>query len=33
MNIHWFLSLDDAQDKLDCWRREYNYERMHIIIK
>ena len=24
LNIHWFLSLEDAQDKLDNWRREYD---------
>ncbi len=24
LNIHWFLSLEDAQDKLDKWRREYS---------
>ena len=24
LNIHWFLSLEDAHDKLDNWRREYN---------
>ncbi len=33
LNIHWFLSLEDAQDKLDNWRREYNHERTHFIIK
>lgn len=27
LNIHWFLSLEDEQDKLDNWRREYNHER------
>lgn len=27
LNIHWFLLLEDAQDKLDKWRREYNHER------
>ncbi|MDD1878896.1 integrase core domain-containing protein, partial [Klebsiella pneumoniae] len=30
--IHWFLSLEDAQDKLDNWRREYNHERMHSSL-
>ncbi|WP_434058093.1 integrase core domain-containing protein [Enterobacter bugandensis] len=25
--MHWFLSLENAQDKLDYWRREYNCER------
>ncbi|HCI6753672.1 TPA: transposase [Klebsiella quasipneumoniae subsp. quasipneumoniae] len=33
LNTHLFLSLKDAQDKLDNWRREYNHERTHIIIK
>ncbi|SUI05104.1 Integrase [Salmonella enterica subsp. enterica] len=28
-NIHWFLSQEDAQDKLDKCRREYNDERTH----
>ncbi|EBK4003362.1 hypothetical protein DK562_20350 [Salmonella enterica] len=23
LNIHWLLSLEDAQDKLDKWRRKY----------
>ncbi|WP_232100146.1 MULTISPECIES: integrase core domain-containing protein [Lonsdalea] len=32
LNIHWFLSLGDAQDKLDHWRREYNYERTHTSL-
>jgi len=26
-NIHWFLSLEDVQDKPDNWRRESNHER------
>ncbi len=32
LNIHWFLSLEDAQDKLDKWRREYNHERTHLSL-
>ena len=32
LNIHWFLSLEDAQDKLDNWRREYNLERTHSSL-
>ncbi len=32
LNIHWFLSLEDAQDKLDNWRREYNHERTHLSL-
>jgi len=32
VNTHWFLSLEDACDKLDCWRRHYNEERPHSAI-
>ncbi|EBB6884335.1 IS3 family transposase, partial [Salmonella enterica] len=32
LNIHWFLSLEDAQEKTDNWRREYNHERMHSSL-
>lgn len=32
LNVHWFLSLEDAQDKLDNWRREYNHERTHSSL-
>ncbi|WP_440515063.1 IS3 family transposase [Serratia sarumanii] len=32
LNIHWFLSLKDAQNKLDSWRREYNHERTHSSL-
>ncbi|EEP6392166.1 transposase, partial [Salmonella enterica subsp. enterica] len=32
LNIHWFLSLEDAQNKLDNWRREYNRERTHSSL-
>jgi putative transposase len=24
LNIHWFLTLDDAQEKIGVWRRDYN---------
>ncbi|MBD0425974.1 transposase [Aquisalinus flavus] len=23
LNAHWFLSLADAREKLECWRRDY----------
>lgn len=23
LNTHWFLSLADAREKLECWRRDY----------
>ena len=29
---HWFLSLDDARQKLEPWRREYNEVRPHGAI-
>jgi len=32
LNIHWFMSLEDAQNKLDNWRREYNHERTHSSL-
>ena len=31
-NTHWFLSLEDACEKLDRWRRHYNEERPHSAI-
>jgi putative transposase len=24
LNINWFLSLDDAREKIEEWRRDYN---------
>ncbi|EOF5959028.1 IS3 family transposase, partial [Salmonella enterica] len=32
LNNHWFLSLEDAQEKLGNWRREYNHERTHSSL-
>jgi len=32
LNIHWFLSMDDAQEKLDRWREEYNHDRTHSSL-
>ena len=29
LNATWFLSLADARDGLEAWRREYNQERPH----
>lgn len=29
LNVHWFLSLDDARSKIEAWRREYNGYRPH----
>jgi len=32
LNTHWFLSLADAREKLETWRRYYNEERPHGAI-
>jgi putative transposase len=32
LNTHWFLSLSDACQKLEEWRRYYNEERPHSAI-
>ena len=31
-NTHWFLSLADAKQKLEDWRRGYNEVRLHGAI-
>jgi putative transposase len=32
LNAHWFLSLADAQKKLEDWRNYYKEERPHGAI-
>ena len=32
LNAHWFLSLADAREKLEDWRKYYNEERPHGAI-
>ena len=29
LNVHWFLSLDDARAKIEAWRKDYNGYRPH----
>ena len=29
LNAHWFLTLADAAEKLEAWRRYYNEDRPH----
>lgn len=29
---HWFMDLDDARQKIEDWRREYNEVRPHSAI-
>ena len=33
LNVHWFLSLDDAKNKAEYWRQDYNYFRPHSSLK
>jgi putative transposase len=32
LNAHWFMSLADAREKLEAWRRHYNEHRPHSAI-
>tara|TARA_Y100000310_G_C20194212_1_gene583894 strand:+ start:111 stop:578 length:468 start_codon:yes stop_codon:yes gene_type:complete len=32
LNENWFLSLEDAQEKVEAWRRHYNSERPHSAL-
>jgi len=32
LNVHWFLSLEDAQEKIEHWRQEYNQYRPHSSL-
>lgn len=32
LNAHWFMSLTDAREKLEWWRRDYNEVRPHGAI-
>jgi putative transposase len=32
LNIHWFLSMEDARAKIEDWRREYNEFRPHSSL-
>jgi putative transposase len=33
LNASWFLSIADARDRLEVWRREYNEERPHGALR
>lgn len=32
LNVHWFLSLDDAKMKAEDWRQDYNNSRPHSAL-
>jgi putative transposase len=29
LNEHWFMDLEDAREKIECWRQDYNRVRPH----
>ena len=32
LNVHWFLSLEDARAKIESWRQDYNHLRPHSAL-
>ena len=32
LNQHWFLSIEDAREKIEMWRRDYNEVRPHSAL-
>jgi putative transposase len=32
-NAHWFESIDDASEKIDAWRWDYNENRPHCSLE
>jgi len=32
LNESWFLSLEDAREKIESWRRQYNSDRPHSAL-
>jgi putative transposase len=32
LNTHWFLSLQDAREKIEIWRQDYNDFRPHLAL-
>jgi len=32
LNVNWFLSLEDAREKIEKWREEYNMFRPHSSL-
>ena len=32
LNQHWFLSMTDAQQRIDQWRKDYNEQRPHSAL-
>jgi putative transposase len=32
LNENWFLSIDDARQKIEAWRQDYNNHRPHSAL-
>jgi putative transposase len=32
LNVHWFMSLEDARQKIETWRQDYNNFRPHSAL-
>jgi putative transposase len=32
LNVNWFMSLEDAEDKIEDWRHKYNHFRPHSSL-
>lgn len=32
LNAHWFMSLEEARQKIEDWRKEYNEQRPHSSL-
>ena len=32
LNENWFLSLEDAREKIEAWRTDYNEHRPHSVL-
>ena len=33
LNVHWFESMEDAQQKIDAWKWDYNEHRPHRSLE
>jgi putative transposase len=32
LNVNWFLSMEDAEEKMETWRNDYNHFRPHSSL-
>ena len=32
LNVNWFMSIGDAQEKIETWRQDYNHFRPHSSL-